>query len=528
MPSPLQKFYHWEATQPDAVFLRQPLDGAWHTMSWREAGVQVRGMAAYLKSLGLPPGSKVAILSKNMNYWILADLAIMMGGYVSVPMYPNLTAKTVRQILEHSEAKVCFVGKLDNFEAMRPGIPSDVYGITFPIYSQTGYDNWADLVNKQAPLQEVVAQNADDLMTIIYTSGTTGDPKGVMHKVGNFTFATENALKLFEDLGTDSKFFSYLPLCHIAERMVVEMVTLYTGGNVSFAESLDTFAKNLQETQPSVFLGVPRIWTKFQMAILEKLPQRKLNLLLSLPIVSNILKKKIRKGLGLSQAKYALTGAAPIAPSLMEWYKKLGILIQEGYAMTENCAYSHFTRRGDLRFGTVGQALPLNEVRIAEDGEIQTRCACILDGYYKNPELTAETITADGFLRTGDTGTIDKDGFLSITGRVKEIFKTAKGKYVAPSPIELLLSQNTYLEQVCVTGASLPQPIALGVLSAAAKELPREEVLDSLRDTLQAVNGVIDPHERLNSLVVLAEEWTVENNLLTPTLKIKQIGRAHV
>lgn len=520
--TPLELFYRWEETSPDAVFLRQPLDGVWHTMTWREAGEQIRRMAAVLGNLQLPPGSHIAILSKNCNYWVLSDLAIMMSGHVSVPLYPNLTARTVRQILTHSEAKVCFVGKLDNFEQMRSGIPEEVYGITFPIYPQSGYDRWDTLCASVAPLAGQPKRPLDELMTIIYTSGTTGEPKGVMHKYQNFAFATTHALRIFNDLGKGSRFFSYLPLCHIAERVVVEMACLYCGGVISFAESLELFAKNLQETQPHVFLGVPRIWTKFQMAILEKLPPARLDFILRIPLVSIFLKKKIQKGLGLSQARYALSGAAPIAPALLEWYFKLGVKIQEGYAMTENCAYSHFTLPGELRFGSVGQALPHNVVRLGENNEIQVKSPCILTGYYKNPALTEETLTPDGYLRTGDTGHIDAEGFLSITGRLKEIFKTGKGKYVAPAPIEMRLSENTAIEQICVTGAGLPQPIALLVLSAAARAQSREEINEALAESLSQANLELDPHERIKTLVVVSEEWSIENQLLTPTLKIKR------
>jgi long-subunit acyl-CoA synthetase (AMP-forming) len=515
-------FFRWERESPDAVFLRQPIDGQWRTMTYREAGQEVRRMAAVLGGLALPAESRIAILSKNCNYWILADLAIMMSGHVSVPLYPNLTARSVRQILEHSEAKVCFVGKLDQFEQMRPGIPEGVYGITFPIYAQSGYDRWDDLCARVEPMSGEPRRALDELMTIIYTSGTTGEPKGVMHRFQNFAFAATHALRLFDDLGRGSRFFSYLPLCHIAERVVVEVACLYCGGAVSFAESLDLFAKNLQDTQPHVFLGVPRIWTKFQMAILEKLPPARLRLLLKIPFLSSYLKNKIKRGLGLAEARYALSGAAPIAASLLEWYAALGINIQEGYAMTENCAYSHFTLRGQLRFGSVGRALPHNEVRIGEGNEIQVKSPCILNGYYKNPELTAEALTSDGFLRTGDTGHIDDEGFLHITGRVKELFKTGKGKYVAPSPIEMRLLDNTAIEQVCVTGPGLPQPIGLVVLSQAAREQDREELAAALLDTMVATNQELDQHERLKTVVVVGEEWTVENSLLTPTLKIKR------
>lgn len=522
LKTPLELFVSWEKTRPNDICIRQPMDGKWLTLTWKEAGEEVRRMAAVLRQMNLPQGSHIAILSKNCSYWLLADLAIMLAGHVSVPMYPNLTAKSVRQILEHSETKVCFTGKLDDFESMRAGIPDNVRCITFPIYAQSGVEQWSDLCAKVQPVTDDGFVQLDDFMTIIYTSGTTGEPKGVMHKYQNLAFATTYALQIFKEVRANTRFFSYLPLCHIAERVVVEMAWLYSGGMVSFAESLELFAKNLQQTNPHIFLAVPRIWTKFQMAILDKMPQNRLSLLLKIPFINTIIKNKIKKGLGLAEAHYVLTGAAPIAPSLLEWYKKLDINILEGYAMTENSAYSHFTLPGATKFGTVGQNLPHSNVRISEDGEIQVKNPCILNGYYKNRELTEETITPDGYLRTGDTGEVDKDGYLKITGRLKEIFKTEKGKYVAPAPLEMELYANTHLEQICVVGSNTPQPIALVVLSAAAREESKEDLIESLTTTLSHVNENTDKFARLQCLVVLKEDWTVENGLLTPTLKIKR------
>jgi long-chain acyl-CoA synthetase len=224
----------------------------------------------------------------------------------------------------------------------------------------------------------------------------------------------------------------------------------------------------------------------------------------------------------LDQAKYVLTGAAPLPVATMKWFEKLDIKICEAYAMTENSAYSHLTRLENRRPGYVGQALPQLEIRLSEQGEIQTRSECNMLGYYKDEEKTRETLTEDGFLCTGDKGFIDKDGFLKITGRVKDIFKTDKGKYVAPAPIELELSKNTHIEQVCVIGANLPQTMALVVLSPEAKKLPKEELSASLEQTMKEVNQSFDKHERMKKMVVMNEEWTVDNNLLTPTLKVKR------
>ena len=518
--SPLEMLYRWESETPNKLYMRQPINDEWHKWTWSETATEVRKMAAYLKSLDLAPKSKIAILSKNCAHWIMSDLAIMMAGHVSVPFYPNLKAESIKQILDHSETKLVFVGKLDDFASMRPGIPKDMPCIAYPFYSEEGYPVWGDLVKDIEPIAENIVREPNDLATIIYTSGTTGMPKGVMHKFYNFSFATSNAVPLL-GLATEERFFSYLPLCHIAERLLVEMGSLYSGGMVSFAESLDTFAKNLSDTKPTAFLGVPRIWTKFQQGILTKLPQKKLNVLLAIPGVSSLIKKKIKSGLGLQEARNVFTGAAPTPVSTLKWLKRLGINIQEAYAMTENCCYSHVTLNDDIQFGFVGKALPHCEVKLSEKNEILIKHIALMDGYYKEEKQTQDTIK-DGWLYTGDEGYIDSKGFLKITGRVKDLFKTSKAKYVAPAPIEMKLSANKNIEQVCVVGDNIPQPIALITLSEYGKSRPAEDVVASLSKTLTVVNPKFDAHERLKKIIVLDQEWTIENNLLTPSMKIKR------
>ncbi len=342
-----------------------------------------------------------------------------------------------------------------------------------------------------------------------------------MYTFKSFSFVSQNAS---EKLGFKSseRFFSYLPLSHIAERMLVEMISIYTGSQVSFAESLPKFLQNLVEAKPTVFLGVHRIWTKFQQGILAKLPQKKLNLLLKIPILSNIIKNKLKAGLGLKEASTILTGAAPTPPTLIKWFKSIGIKIQEAYAMTENCCYSHVTLNNNIKIGFVGQPLPLCEVRLGANNEIQIKHEALMAGYYKDDNLTTETFTPDGFLKTGDEGYIDKENFLKITGRVKDIFKTAKGKYVAPSPIEMKFSANHDIEQVCVVGSGLPQPIALITLSEKGKQRKAETINDDLKETLKNINSTLDGHEKIDKIIVLLDEWSIENNLLTPSFKIKR------
>ena len=523
--TPLEMFYTWEQSQPDRPYLHQPIDGQWHIWTWGEVGDEVRRMAAYLHSLGFAPGSKIGLLSRNCAHWIMADFTIMMAGYISVPIYPNVKAETVQYVLEHSEAQALFVGKLEDhdWQLMRGGIPEGMHCISFGRYGlDCPYETWDQIVARQAPMQESPTFTPDDFMTIIYTSGTTGTPKGVVHKFRGPVFAI-NYFDQFFDLKPTDRFFSYLPLSHIAERMLITMGTLVGGSTIHFAQSLDTFAENLKECSPTIFLGVPRIWTKFQSGVLAKFPQKRLDLLFSIPLVGGFIKGKIREALGMSKVRVPLSGAAPMPVSLLEWFDKVGITIHEVYGMTENNAYSHANLPGATRFGTVGKDLPEVQTKITEEGEICFKSDANMIEYYKEPEKTAETIR-DGWLHSGDKGKYDADGFLRITGRVKDLFKTSKAKYVAPAPIELQLSKNEFVEQVCVVGHAIPQPLALMVLNEYGRsdEADRQTIEASLQKTWKEVNSQLEHHEKLQNLVVVRDEWSVENGILTPTLKIKR------
>lgn len=519
---PLDVFYEREARHPRQRFLVQPIGGGEvETLTWADVGHQARCAAHWLRARELPPGSHIALISKNCAHWIIADLAIWMAGHVSVPLYPNLTADSVAQVLNHSESVLAFIGKLDDWPSMSTGVPAGLPTISLPLHPPGDFDfSWAEL-QRSSPIQDDPRPAAEQLATIIYTSGTTGLPKGVMHSFANLGFATSRGTQLF-GLNENDRLLSYLPLCHVAERMFVEMASIYTGQTVFFAESLDTFITDLKRARPTAMFGVPRIWTKFQMGVYGKIPAKRLDLLLGLPLIGKRVGHKVLAGLGLDALRVALSGAAPVPQTLLAWYQKLGLDVLEVYGMTEGCGYSHICLPGEYKQGWIGKPCPDVEVRIDESGEVQVRSRANMLGYFKEPQKTAETLTADGFLRTGDKGEQDAEGRLRLTGRLKEIFKTSKGKYVAPAPIENRLAVHSRIEQVCVVGDGLSAPLGLCVLSSVNQEEPRASLHSSLEKLLEEVNAVLDKHEQLRRLVVVKDSWAVENGFLTPTLKIKR------
>ena len=529
----LQRLYEWERTAPDRVVLTQPMGGGEvREFTWAQVMDPARRMAAWLKAQGLQPGDRVALISKNTAWWLMTDFAIWMAGGVSVPLYPTLAADTIGQIVGHSEARWLFIGKLDGWAGMKPGVPAGLPCIRMPLAPAmaempAGTVEWDDIVGRTAPLAGQPVRDGDELSTIMYTSGTTGMPKGVMHSFGTFAWSIDAGLKRIT-IDESARMISYLPLSHVAERTLVENGLISTGMHVFFAESLETFTQDLQRARPTVFFSVPRLWVKFQQGVSAKMPPAKLARLLKIPILNNIVRKKILGALGLDLCRFAAGGAAPMPPELLNWYARLGLPIVEVYGMTENCGVSHATLPGVQRPGTVG--LPYDGVHCRIDpanGEIQVKSDGTMLGYYKEPELTAQSFTDDGWLHTGDKGAVDAEGYLKITGRVKDLFKTSKGKYVAPAPIEDKLVMHSAVEACCVTGANLGQPLAVLMLNPEAivktrDAAGRSALETSLGEHLQKVNALLDPHEQLDSLIVVTEPWTVDNGFITPTFKVKR------
>lgn len=529
LQSSLERFYHWEKAKTNEVFLRQPYGNIWKTITFAEAGQEARKMVNALQAKGLQKGDHIGILSKNCYHWILADLAIMMGGFVSVPFYASLPAQQLETVIEKSDIKLLFVGKLDEWENKKQGVSDDLPIIHFPHYQGNPKviegESWDDLIEANPAMEGNPLPDLDDLWTILFTSGTTGTPKGVMH-----THRTPAKIMRGEQLSNflgifdleELRLISYLPLNHVGERIGLELPAFYLGGSISFGESIDTFAKNLQDTQPTLFFAVPRIWTKFYQGVIARIPQKRLDLLMKLPLISGFIKNKIRKGLGLKHAKIVATGAAITPEFLKLWYKKLGVHLIEAYGMTEVCGSIVNSPDLDTPLDAVGRAVPFCEVKIdSETGEVLMKSPFVMAGYYNDPEKTAEVLK-DGWVYSGDRGTIDEKGFVRVIGRVKDAFKTAKGKYVTPNPIEEDLLEHEYIEQACVVGLGIPQPIALINLSEEALTLEKETIQIALKASLQRANQDLAAYQKISNIVITKDIWSEENRLLTPTLKIRR------
>lgn len=521
LKSPVDNFIKWENLKGEDTFLIQPINGNNQEFTWSQVGEEARKVCSYINSFNFPKKSKIAILSKNCAHWIITDLAIMMSGNISVPIYANVNGKTAKYILEHSESVMLFLGKLeeDDWKQMKNYIPKNIEKVDYGFYNlDSNFTKWDSIISKYKPTDKVFNISLNDIITIIYTSGTTGIPKGVVLNYKAAATATKN-LDLLFPLNENDRFISYLPLSHIAERALVEHGGILSGGKIFFVESLETFVENLKYCKPTIFFGVPRIYTKFMTKILSIFPQRAINIIMKIPILNNIFSFIIRKALGLNKSRICITGAASIPKSTLEWFDRFKLKIYEAYGMSENSACSHGNYPGNIKFGTVGKAMPDTDIKITEQGEITMKNDCIMQGYFKEKDLTKKTIR-NGYLHTGDKGKIDEDGYLTITGRIKDIFKTAKGKYVAPNPIEMKLSKNTFIEQVCVVGENLAQPIALVILSEGKKIA--SDLKYSFENLISSINDQLENHERIKKIVVLKDIWSIENNILTPTLKIKR------
>ena len=525
-----------EIQRADQVYLTQPLgQGQVRAYTWRETLDEARRMARHLQSQGFKQGTRIGLITKNCAHFIMAELAIWLAGGTTVALFPTESADNIRFVLAHSETQLLFVGKLDRWALQSTGVPEGLACIALPLSDalahQPDLPRWEDIVARTAALNGRITRDAQDLALLAYTSGSTGEPKGVMHSFSGISDASERTMALInERTGHPSqhRVLSYLPLSHVFERSKIACWSLVAGNvHVFFSESLATFVDDLKRARPNSFISVPRLWLKFQHGVFAKIPAEQLGAALADPVKGPVVAKQVLASLGLDAVVSAGSGSAPISAELIAWYRKLGLDLMEGYAMTEDFAYSHGSLPQYNEPGCVGRALPGVQSRLSDEGEILVKSPGCMVGYYKRPDLTAQAFTEDGYFRTGDCGHFEPNGMLKLTGRIKELFKTTKGKYVAPAPIESQLNNHPMIELSVVSGAGQSAACALVQLSEqhqAHRQDPalREQIELELARLLEETNATLNDHEQLRMMVVMNEPWTIDNGRLTATLKIKR------
>ena len=524
LPTPNDMILKWAEERPNEVYLKQIINRQFVEFTYKEVADKALKLASALEALGAEPGDRVALISKNCAEWFICDLAMMLGDFVSVPIFPTAGADTIQYCIEHSESKIVIAGKLDDPKATQQVLDDNTSLISISLPYDTApkcQHTFEQLIEAHEPTTKRPQHYDDKLMSLVYTSGTSGLPKGAMLTYGAFTWSVQ---RLIDHIGIqkDDRLFSYLPLAHITERVYIFGSSVMGGVVTAFPESLDTFIDDVKMQRPTLFISVPRLWTLFQQRIQDKLPQKKLNILLKIPFINNIIKKKLADGLGLDQARVLGCGSAPVSPALLAWYESVGLHITEAWGMTESFAYStlNYPFRAD-KIGTVGNAGPGIELKIAEDEEILVRGKGLFSGYYKNDIATQESFNSEGWLHTGDIGDIDSEGYLTIRGRKKDTFKTAKGKFVAPVPIENKLFEYSRVEMMCLIGLGLPGPILL-VVPHDFPNFDRARYERTTKRVIEKMNEKLASHEKIKGVLMIKEPWSIENGVLTPTLKIKR------
>ncbi|MCC8252436.1 AMP-binding protein [Vibrio campbellii] len=524
LPPPNEMILKWAEERPNDVYLKQIINRQFVEFTYAEVADKALKLVTALRNLGVQPGDKVALVSKNCAEWFICDLAMMLGDYVSVPIFPTAGADTIEYCVTHSESKALIGGKLDDPAATQQVIDSmpDLISIALPYDTAPKCQyQFIEIIADVEPSAERPQHHDDKLMSLVYTSGTSGLPKGAMLTYGAFSWSVQ---QLINHIGIqeNDRLFSYLPLAHITERVYIFGSSIMGGVTTAFPESLDTFIEDVKMHRPTLFISVPRLWTLFQQRIQDKLPQKKLNILLKIPFINSLIKKKLADGLGLDQARVLGCGSAPVSPALLEWYRSVGLNITEAWGMTESFAYStlNYPFRAD-KIGSVGNAGPGIELKIADDEEIMVRGKGLFSGYYKNDIATQESFDSEGWLHTGDIGSIDADGYLTIQGRKKDTFKTSKGKFVAPVPIEKKLFEYSRVEMMCLIGLGLPGPILL-VVPHDFPNFDKERYARTTRKVIARMNQELESHEQIKGVLMIQDPWSIENGILTPTLKIKR------
>ena len=576
-------FWNAVARRGDTVWLREKHLGIWRSHSWGQVGEAVREISGGLMSLGFAAGDTASILSNTVMEWVLADLAVLSCGGVSNGIYPTDAASQVHYLCEDSRTSVLFVEddeQLDKALEVRERLPLLRKIVVFDMKGLRDLDD-PDVIGLDALRQlgreynaahpdeldrRVAACRPEDVAILVYTSGTTGKPKGAMHTHAGLTYTARGFNTLISRTEAD-ECMCFLPLCHIAERMGGEYFSLYTGAKLNFVENPDTVPENVREIAPTVFTAVPRVWEKFYSGVMIALKEgtrlqqavygwgigvghRIADKVMAGEPVPGTLKAQftlarwlalnnVRKLIGIHKARFLVTGAAPISPELVKWYLALGVPMLEVWGMTETCGASTGVPVDRIKPGSIGPAASFNQVRLDPDtGEIQVKGPNLFAGYLNLPEQTAETFTADGWLRTGDVGTVDGDGFFRITDRMKDIIITAGGKNVTPSELENELKFSPYVTDAVVIGDKLPYLTVIIMIDqenvekyAQDHDVPfsnyasltrAPEVQELIQGVIDEVNKKFARVEQIKKFFLLDKQLSAEDEELTPTMKLKR------
>ena len=511
-------FEHWAGEAPDAIWLRDRQGDVFTDWSWARARTEIDAVAAWLEDR-FGTGVAMAILSRNRAHWFLADFAIIASGNVAVPIFTTIPAPSARYVLDFSSTRVLFLGEAQNWSAVRDALPEGIEIVCLPgVEIDEPHFRWEELLAEAAGSRPRHRCRPDDVLSLVFTSGTTGVPKGVMQTHASMIVPVDRFAAAFA-IREHPRFLSYLPLSHIGERQLVEGFSLLTRGTVTFNESLATLLRDLPDVRPNFVFGPPRIWEQLQQTVIAKFgSQPALDRALAEDAAA--VRARVDAILGLGDSDYCLTAAAPTPPALIEWFRRVGVQLLEGYGQTEAMGLVAGTR-GDFRVGSIGKPLAGVEMKLSAEDELMIRAEGLSPGYYEMPDKTAE-LYRDGWLHTGDKARVDDDGFVYLTGRVKDYFKTIQGKFVAPVPIESDFADNPHTAQVCLLGRGYSKTVMVCVLNESGQRSDRDEVERALRAKAGAINAQVEKHARIGALILCHEAWTIENEVLTPTLKIRR------
>lgn len=507
------------ASEPERIWLRDVAQARFRDWSWREAREEFNAVAAWLQQTVPQSGAHCAVLSPNRAHWVLADMAIVASGGATVPLFTTLPAATAQYILEFARVKVLFVGEASNWDQVRCVLPADILIVTLPgVEVREEHVRWEDILRAHRGQRSTHVATPDELMSIVFTSGTTGEPKGVMHNHHSMLLPMRRCADAFS-MAEHPRFLSYLPLSHVAERQAVLMQSVLHGGTITFNEGPDFLLRDLVGCRPTFFFGAPRIWEQLRQQIEADFGSAQaLEEALARDPQGTVL--RARTLVGLDEARYLLTGAAPAYEDLINWWARLGLSLMDGYGMTEAMGLIGSTAQNTRR-GSIGKPVPGVEVRLSDSGELLCRADGMALGYYRREDETAATFV-DGWVHTGDRARVDGDGFYYITGRMKDYFKTIHGKYVAPAPIEGRFSECSCVDQLCLLGRGYSKTVMVCVLSPVALTQARSATEAALIAQVGVVNSELERHARIGAVIVAGEPWSIENGVLTATLKIRR------